>query len=548
MYELPYQYDRGIIKYVKLWAKAKTSRPPSTDTDMKLVVNDSDNATPCSTAYESPSQYLTDSWRTLFYLWAKNPDSDDAWDWSDINDLLIGVKAKTSSNITSESLTLRPNASGAHEDLSSVGCTSNYQCVDDSVLDESTYLYTDYGIYKYDSYNLENHGTATGTITSVTVFAYAAMRVDVEQTSYLRLRLRTHGNDFTLSSNVVSGLSYQLFSATATTNPFTGAAWTWAEIDDLQAGIGLKYYTKCSMVYVVVNYENTASPEVQVTQCKAEIGYTPSSATCFLTKPEEISTDHKRNTKMFNFWNGNREVYDYNRNGKSIVLRGTEYQEFGTVTEEYEFDSYDAGTVWETDPDRMVDGTTGTYAYTTIDDDTQLLDSHTGSDVDYGSCKEISKVEVRVYASPTAAFPDASRVQLQPVFVDGNGTIWTGSGQETEGWTEWHDITSDTNAPPTWHWSDFRQLQVNVIGNKIQDYGVPKCHKVELRVTYKTLTPCCKIQCVRGLARNGGVVTIDDLRLEYFNGVYRIRQFGWNKISEKPEQYDWILELEDAEP
>jgi len=57
---------------------------------------------------------------------------------------------------------------------------------------------------------------------------------------------------------------------------------------------------------------------------------------------------------------------------------------------------------------------------------------------------------------------------------------------------------------------------------------------------------CAQIICVRNMTRDGTVVTISGLNPTYFNGEYRINSFGWNKISEKPENYDWILELESA--
>jgi hypothetical protein len=57
---------------------------------------------------------------------------------------------------------------------------------------------------------------------------------------------------------------------------------------------------------------------------------------------------------------------------------------------------------------------------------------------------------------------------------------------------------------------------------------------------------CTQIICVRDMTRNGAVVTISGLNPVYFNGDYRINQFGWKKIGEKPENYDWILQLESA--
>ena len=158
----------------------------------------------------------------------------------------------------------------------------------------------------------------------------------------------------------------------------------------LQAGIGLygtgAKYATCSRCYIVIGATTNISPEIKTCQTYLQVNYSPDDTTCSLTRPEEISTNHSRNIKMLNFWNGTREVYDVNRSGKSMVLTGGEY---GT-----------------------------------------------------GSC--------------------------------------------------------DT------------------------------------------------ILCIRNMARDGNVITISELAPTYFNGDFRITSFGWNKISEKPERYKWMLELEAA--
>ena len=58
---------------------------------------------------------------------------------------------------------------------------------------------------------------------------------------------------------------------------------------------------------------------------------------------------------------------------------------------------------------------------------------------------------------------------------------------------------------------------------------------------------CDRVICVRDMARIGEPVTITGFSLGYFNGTYRIKQFGWKKVSEKPEHYEWIIALEDTE-
>jgi hypothetical protein len=56
-------------------------------------------------------------------------------------------------------------------------------------------------------------------------------------------------------------------------------------------------------------------------------------------------------------------------------------------------------------------------------------------------------------------------------------------------------------------------------------------------------TPCERITCIRDMGRDGNLVDISGLGTLY-DGTYRIKSFGWNKISEQPEYYTWQLELE----
>ena len=75
-------------------------------------------------------------------------------------------------------------------------------------------------------------------------------------------------------------------------------------------------------------YKTTNTQRLYMSEMWLEIDYTISTTTCYLTMPEELSSNHKRNIRMLNFWNGEREVYGLNRSGKSLVLNGTEYYRF----------------------------------------------------------------------------------------------------------------------------------------------------------------------------------------------------------------------------
>jgi hypothetical protein len=56
-----------------------------------------------------------------------------------------------------------------------------------------------------------------------------------------------------------------------------------------------------------------------------------------------------------------------------------------------------------------------------------------------------------------------------------------------------------------------------------------------------------KMESLRQMGLNGGDITISGFSFSPFNGDYKIKSFGWNLISNCPETYEWILELEDTE-
>jgi len=235
-------------------------------------------------------------------------------------------------------------------------------------------------------------------IASVTIIAKMGKDPSAVDQADIRgcFTIKTGGVEFDTSANYYTLESKQRYYAhTYAENPNTLAAWTLAEVQALQAGIGLygngTSYATCSRCYIVLGATTSVSPKIKTCQTYLKVNYSPDDTVCQMPKPQLISTNHDRNVNMLNFWNGEREVYDVNRSGKSMVLTGG-----------------------------ITDG------------------------------------------SP--------------------------------------DVTD----------------------------------------------ACAQIICVRNMAREGTVVRISGLNPVYFNGYYRINSFGWNKVSEKPEDYDWILELESA--
>ncbi len=154
------------------------------------------------------------------------------------------------------SLTLRPSGSGSMANLIGSGCASNYQCVDEVTADEGTsYVGRWANTYRTDVYALDNPASPTGTISRVTVFCRARtsnMQGDVMPTVY------TGSTEYNGTAQSLTG-SYADYSHQWTINPNTGVAWTWSDINGLEAGVRLRgqngvWPAYCTQVWIEVTY------------------------------------------------------------------------------------------------------------------------------------------------------------------------------------------------------------------------------------------------------------------------------------------------------
>lgn len=154
---------------------------------------------------------------------------------------------------------LRPDGAGVETSIAGQYPLSgeHWDKVDEVTPDDaSTYVRHNLTSYATDTYALPA-GVGEGSIDKVTV--YARCYGISGNYNYARTVIRTHGTLYEGSEhNLTStwqdlGTEYQL-------NPDTSQAWTWAEIDDLEAGVALKsssggnYLAICTQVYVEVTY------------------------------------------------------------------------------------------------------------------------------------------------------------------------------------------------------------------------------------------------------------------------------------------------------
>jgi hypothetical protein len=166
-----------------------------------------------------------------------------------------------------------PTSEGSNTGLTKGGAVSTYfyEYVDDPIGSNNgttDYLYNNTTTYATSTSNFTNSNMG-GTITQIEVFGYFAgnaaggdmyikMAIDAPAQTVVVGSEQTHNND-----------TFTLFSQVWTTNPWTAAAWTWANLDDLEFGCSTKKGTvvsvRCTQYYLTVTYLPTGGSRGYIT-------------------------------------------------------------------------------------------------------------------------------------------------------------------------------------------------------------------------------------------------------------------------------------------
>ena len=319
--------ESGTINYVKVFNRAKASPYGQAATGVYRILISTSAVT-----YFSDDIDLTTTYNTYNNLWVNNPATGVAWTWADIDNLKIGIACSspsvtgTGSEVAS---TFYPNAAGDLTNIQNCSEANHWY----AMIPWVGYVYEYRTSFYDDLYNLDNHTTETTAINRVVTMFYAKCATS-DYTAYARHKLKTGGVEYTSDPWLLTR-TLTAYSKEYILNPQTGVAWTWTNIDNLQAGLGLKSvtgkYGRAEGYRVYVYYNSDASPEIRTTQCYAMVNYSPSTGTCYLRQPTGYSFNHQREIKKINFWNGTRKVYDLQRNSKTVILNGIEFND-GTNT------------------------------------------------------------------------------------------------------------------------------------------------------------------------------------------------------------------------
>jgi hypothetical protein len=153
--------------------------------------------------------------------------------------------------------TLRPNGSGDSTQLTPVGDSPNYKCVDDITSDgDSTYVQSPTSDTEphLDLYNIEDTAIPAGsTINSVTVYALCRSVFATRRAGF-RIALKKSGGTVQYGASQSPSTTYVLYN-----QAFTGVGLS--DLNALQIGIeitsggdDLIYSGRCTQVYVVIDY------------------------------------------------------------------------------------------------------------------------------------------------------------------------------------------------------------------------------------------------------------------------------------------------------
>jgi hypothetical protein len=127
---------------------------------------------------------------------------------------------------------LRPNSDDFAQLNRSTG-SYNYACVDEATKDEADYVsalsVSAEVVGLTDRYGMPNSAIGEGPISSVVIKAYAKY-TGLSATLNLKFHI---GGSYYAGSDQNLTTSTALYTRTAATNPATGVAWTWSDIDAL---------------------------------------------------------------------------------------------------------------------------------------------------------------------------------------------------------------------------------------------------------------------------------------------------------------------------
>lgn len=451
--------------------------------------------------------------------------------------------------LASKDLYLIPNADGCHIDLTPIGDTNNWECVDDPIAtpdEDTTHVHSKATNLKYDLYGLPNHTTEIGTINYVQVFTRAKSQTFSQHEDGIYKILITDNactNIYKSADMDLTASTYKTYSNTWSTNPRRDAPWTWDDIDNLQIGL------ECSSP-TISNVPTTLTIRPNAIGDTTE--FVPSPAVPNWQNVDEETRDDSTTYNRSIIYGGTTDLYnltDHTSESETIT---------GITVFAWVYIDYKEGTDKHISTKIKTNGFSyvGTSHFSPVKKWILISTNYSlnpKTDIAW-TWNDIDNLQAGVYAAPPlSALYNHKCTQVYVVIhyhTTGNPEIRTTQCyvkinyvppdvECTLNKPEKISVNHNMNIKMLNFWNGTREVySLNRSGKSMiltgSEYQSDTCNKA---------CPCEHITCMRDMGKDGSTITISGLR-NLFNGNFKIRSFGWKHISEKPECYDWILELE----
>jgi len=138
---------------------------------------------------------------------------------------------------------------------------THYTCLDESTLNTLDYVYGTWAEWTTDYYGVADHSVGSGTINKITMYGVFS-QYGGGGGAHCNFGIKTGGTDY-MNGGFQASSSPTLYSKEWSINPKTGVAWTWDDIDALQAIVSLSrvassQYSFCYQIYIQVDYTEAA--------------------------------------------------------------------------------------------------------------------------------------------------------------------------------------------------------------------------------------------------------------------------------------------------
>ena len=159
---------------------------------------------------------------------------------------------------------LRPTGPGSETSIDTQWPASGarWDKICEAIADEDhTYIENKNGeVYTFqrDLFTIQNHKNGQGTIDKVIIVTRTKFNSPAK--SCLFICFNTHGEVYDIDMTTYGRSEWTNISHEMTVNPFTESAWTWEEIDAMEAGVSLggsmnsPDWSRCTQLYVEVYY------------------------------------------------------------------------------------------------------------------------------------------------------------------------------------------------------------------------------------------------------------------------------------------------------